>query len=247
MDIDGLGEEAVAALHDAGLIGNVADLYDLSLSRLVAAPLFTRKAKDPNGGDIVVPNKMAEYVLASIEASKQRPLARVLYALGIRHVGFVTAELLVEHLPSIDALQQASEERIAEVPGIGPVVAGAVRDYLSDERNQETLAKLRAHGLRFVEEAPQRAQGPLSGKTLVLTGTLESFSRQQARQRIEELGGKVTDSVSKNTDYVVAGADPGSKLAKAQKAGVAVIGEEEFLRLLEPAGGDAGVEPQAAT
>ena len=130
MDIDGLGEEAVVALHDAGLIGNVADLYDLTLSKLVVVPLFSRKGKDPDGGDIVVPNKIAEYVLASIEASKQRPFARVLYALGIRHVGFVTAELLVEHFPSIDALQEASEERIAEVPGIGPVVAGAVRDYL---------------------------------------------------------------------------------------------------------------------
>ncbi len=236
MDIDGLGEEAVVALHDAGLIGNVADLYALSLSKLVVVPLFSRKGKDPDGGDIVVPNKIAEYVLASIEASKQRPFARVLYALGIRHVGFVTAELLVEHFPSIDALQQASEERMAEVPGIGLVVAGAVRDYLEDERNQETLAKLRAHGLRFVEEAPQRAQGPLSGKTLVLTGTLESFSRQEARRRVEELGGKVTDSVSKNTDYLVAGADPGSKLAKAQAAGVTVIDEAGLLRLLQPDG-----------
>jgi DNA ligase (NAD+) len=232
MDIDGLGEEAVNALHAADLIGNVADLYDLSLSSLVDVPLFSRKAKAPNGDDIEVPNKTAEHVLASIEASRRQPLARVLYALGIRHVGFVTAQLIVEHFPVIDDLEAAGEERIAEVPGIGPVVAAAVRDYLADERNQETLAKLRARGLRFAEEAPQRAEGPLSGSTFVITGTLASFSRSEARRRIEALGGKVTDSVSRSTDYLVAGADPGSKLAKARAAGVRVIDEPEFLHLL---------------
>ncbi|HJW74798.1 MAG TPA: NAD-dependent DNA ligase LigA, partial [Thermoleophilia bacterium] len=128
MDIDGLGEEAVVALHDAGLIDNVADLYDLSLSKLVEAPLFARKARDPDGGDIVVPNKMAEYVLASIAASKRQPLARVLYALGIRHVGGVTGQALVEHFAGMDALEVATPEEIAQVPGVGEVVAAAVRD-----------------------------------------------------------------------------------------------------------------------
>ena len=241
MDIDGVGEESVALLHREGIIRNMADLYDLTRDdfvrveddHVVALPGFGGKTRKGPEGPVLVETRRADKVLASIAASKQRPFARLLYALGIRHVGFVTAELLVEHFPSIDALQTASEGEIAEVSGIGPVVARAVRDHLADERNQETLAKLRERGLRFVEEAPQRAQGPLSGKTLVLTGTLESFSRQEARQRIEALGGKVTDSVSKKTDYVVAGADPGSKLAKAQAAGVSVIAEDEFLRLLE--------------
>jgi len=239
MDVDGLGEEAVIALHDGGLVGNVADLYDLTLSRLVDVPLFTRKAQDPDGGDIVVPNRFAETVLASLEASKQQPFARVLTALGIRHVGGTTAQLLVEHFGSLDALERATETEIAEVPGIGPVVAATVEQYLADPHNRETLAKLRAHGLRFVEEAPRRAEGPLSGKTFVLTGTLDTLSRTEAGERIAALGGKVSSSVSARTDYVVAGASPGSKLAKAQKAGVEVIDEQAFLALL---GGDGGTD-----
>ncbi len=160
MDIDGIGEEAVFALHEAGLVGNVADLYDLTLSRLADVPLFTRKAKGPDGQEIVVPNRFAEIVLASIEASKRQPFARVLFALGIRHVGGTTAQLLVEHFPSLDELERASEAEIAEVPGIGPVVAATVEQYLADPHNRETLAKLRAHGLRFVEEtAAARRRG----------------------------------------------------------------------------------------
>jgi len=237
MDVDGLGEEAVIALHDAGLVGNVADLYDLTLSRLVDVPLFARKARDPDNNDIVVPNRFAETVLASLEASKRQPFARVLTALGIRHVGGTTAALLVEHFPSLEGLERASEVEIAEVPGIGPVVAATVEQYLADSHNRETLAKLRAHGLRFVEEAPQRVEGPLSGKTFVLTGTLDTLSRTEAGERIVALGGKVASSVSSRTDYVVAGANPGSKLAKAQKADVEIVDEQSFLAML---GGDAG-------
>ena len=170
----------------------------------------------------------------------------MLYALGIPHVGFVTAQALVEHFPSMDALEAAGEEEIAEVPGIGPVVASAVRQYLSDEANRETLAKLRAHGLRFVEEAPQRAQGPFSGMTFVLTGRLESMTRPQAAARIEALGGRTSDSVSKATSYVVAGEDPGSKLAKAQKAGVTVLDEPAFLDLLAGAGDDSALRRRPA-
>jgi len=240
MDIDGLGEEAVVALHDAGLVGNVADLYDLTLSRLVDVPLFARKAKGPDGQDIVVPNRFAETVLASIQASKRQPFARVLTALGIRHVGGTTAQLLVEHFPSLDKLERAGEAEIAEVPGIGPVVAATVEQYLADPHNAETLAKLRTHGLRFVEEAPQRVEGPLSGKTFVLTGTLDTLSRTEAGERIAALGGKVASSVSSRTDYVVAGATPGSKLAKAQKAGVEIVDEQAFLAMLGDGGGGEG-------
>jgi DNA ligase (NAD+) len=236
MDIDGVGDEAVWALHEAGLVANVADLYDLSLSRLADVPLFTRKDRGPDGQDIVVPNRFAEILLASIEASKAQPFARVLFALGIRHVGGVTAQLLVEHFASLDELERASEAEIAEVPGIGPVVAATVEQYLVDPHNRETLAKLRAHGLRFVEEAPQRAAGPLSGKTFVLTGTLDTLSRVEAGERIAALGGKVGSSVSSRTDYVVAGASPGSKLAKAQKAGVEIVDEQALLAMLGEGG-----------
>ena len=240
MDIDGVGDEAVAALHEAGLVGNVADLYELTLSRLVGAPLFARKAIGPDGQEIVVPNRFAENLLSAIAASRRQPFARVVFALGIRHVGAVTAELLVEHFPSLDELQGATEAEIAEVPGIGPVVAATVEQYLADVHNRETLTKLRAHGLRFVEEAPRRAAGPLSGKTFVLTGTLDTLSRPAAGERITALGGKVAGSVSGRTDYVVAGANPGSKLAKAGKAGAEIIDEQTFLAMLGAAGDPAG-------
>jgi DNA ligase (NAD+) len=243
MDIDGVGDEAVFALHEAGLVGSVADLYDLSLSRLVDVPLFARKDKGPDGQEIFVPNRFAENLLVSLEASKQQAYARVLFALGIRHVGEVNAQLLVEHFPSLDELRGVAEDEIAEVPGIGPVVAGSVEQYLADPHNRETLAKLRAHGLRFIEETRLRPEGALSGKTFVLTGTLDTLTRGEAGARIEALGGKVTGSVSSRTDYVVAGASPGSKLAKAQKAGVEVLDEQAFLALL---GGSDSVDPAAA-
>ena len=235
MDIEGVGEEVVAALHDAGLIANVADLYSLTLSLLVDVDLFNRKARGPDGRDIVVPSKLADNVLAAIAQSKRQPFARVLYALGIRHVGDVTAQLLVEHFPSLDALQTATAEEVAAVPGLGPAVSGALRQYFDEARNQQTLATLRAHGLRLAEEAPQRRTGPLSGKTFVLTGKLSSLTRPQAAARIQELGGKVGESVSRATDFVVAGDEPGSKLAKARAAGVQVIDEAALLDVLSAA------------
>jgi DNA ligase (NAD+) len=241
MDIDGMGEEAVIWLHEAGLLTNVADVYELSLSTLVGVPLFSRQARGPSGETIEVPSRNAEKLLVAIAQSKEQPFARVLFALGIPHVGFVTAQALVEHIPSLDVLEAASEEEIAEVPGIGPIVASAVRQYLADAPNRDTLSRLRAHGLRFVEDAPQRAQGPFSGMTFVLTGRLESMTRPQAAARVEALGGRTTDSVSKATSYVVAGEDPGSKLAKAQKAGVTVLDEPAFLDLLAGAGEAAGL------
>jgi DNA ligase (NAD+) len=245
MDIEGMGEEIVVALHQAALLSNIADVYDLTLSRLVDVDLFSRQAKGPDAEAIRVPSKLAEKVLASIAASKERPFARVLYALGIPHVGFVTAQALVEQFPTMDGLEAADEEAVAQVPGIGPVVASAVRQFLADERNRETLAKLRGHGLRFSEEAPQRALGPFSGMTFVLTGRLEALTRPQAAARIEALGGRTSDSLSKSTSYVVAGEDPGSKLAKAQRAGVTVLDERGFLELLESAEGGVGA-PLAA-
>lgn len=251
MDVDRLGEEAVAALHAAGLIGNVADLYELTLSRLVEVPLFTRQADDPRdgapkGAKIEVPNKFAETILSSLEASKRQSFARVLFALGMRHVGFVTAQALVEHFPSIDALDAATEEQIAEVPGVGTVVAASIKGYLSDAHNRETIAKLRASGLCFAEESPRRPSGPLSGALFVLTGRLESMTRPQAAARIQALGGRTSDSVSRATAYVVAGESPGSKLAKARKAGVTVLDEAAFRELLAEAESGAGGGSDAA-
>jgi DNA ligase (NAD+) len=233
MDIDGLGDEAVAALHGAGLIDNVADLYDLTLSKLVDVPLFSRKDRGPGGEDIVVPGRLAENVLASITESKRQPFARVLFALGARHVGSVTARALVEHFGSLDALLAGSVDDLAAVPGVGPVVAEALRQYLDDPHNRETLEKLRDRGLRFAEEERSGQGGPLAGRTFVLTGRLASSSRGEAQARIEALGGRVGSAVSRATDYVVVGEDPGSKLAKAQALGVARLGEPEFEALLD--------------
>jgi len=232
MDIDGLGEEAVAALHQAGLIANVADLYDLTLSGLVEVSLFSRKDRGPDGAEIVVPGKLAENVLAAVAASKRQPFARVLFALGMRHVGSVTARALVDHFPTIDALQAATVDDLAAVPGIGAVVAEAVRQYLDDPHNRETVDKLRSRGLRFAEDVPQAPAGPLSGRTFVLTGRLERYSRGQAQAVIEALGGRVSAAVGKGTDYVVAGEAPGSKLDKARRLGVPTLDERAFVELL---------------
>jgi DNA ligase (NAD+) len=243
MDIEGVGEELTAQLYTAGLIDNIAGLYDVTWDQLVRLPGFggTIKRRADGTEEFVPPKeaRRADKVLAAIEASKQQPFARVLFALGIRHVGSVTAQSLVERFPGIDELMAASEEEIAQAPGIGPIVAAGIREHFSDEHNVETVERLRAHGVRFVEEAPQRVEGPLSGVTFVLTGRLESMTRPQAAARIEELGGRATDSVSKATGYVVAGEDPGSKLAKAQKAGVTILDEAGFLELLEQAGDGA--------
>ena len=250
MDIEGIGEETVVLLHQQGLIGNVADLYDLTREhfvrieegKVVNLPLFGAKTRKGDDGALeIVEAKRADKVLAAIEQSKGRPFARVLFALGVRHVGGVTAQALVEHYPSMDALLAARAADLADVPGIGPVVAEAVEQFLGDEHNRETIEKLRAAGVRLVEEAPVRQEGPLTGSTFVLTGKLPTLTRGRAQELIEAAGGKVTGSVSKATDYVVAGEDPGSKLGKAESLGVAVIDEA---RLLELTSGAAGAEGQ---
>ena len=162
-----------------------------------------------------------------------------MYALGIRHVGGVTAQALTQAFPSMDALLAATQDELADVPGIGPVVAEAVRQYLADERNRETIDKLRAAGIVLVADVAAPVSGALSGKTFVLTGKLEGFTRGEAQARIEQLGGRVSSSVSKATDMVVVGEDAGSKLSKAQDLGVAIVDEADFVRLLDEAGGPA--------
>ena len=200
---------------------------------MVNLPLFGAKTRKGEDGALeIVEAKRADKVLAAIEESRQRPFARVLFALGVRHVGSVTAQALVERYPSMDALQTASAEELADVPGIGPVVAEAVEQFLGDEHNRETVDKLRVAGVRLVEDSPARAAGPLTGKSFVLTGKLPTLTRGQAQDLIEAAGGRVSSSVSRATDYVVAGEDPGSKLGKATRLGVTVVDEDGLRALL---------------
>ena len=219
MDIDGLGEENARRFLDIGLIRNMADIYDLTVERLAELDGF---------GEVSAGN-----LVRAIQASKQQPFHLVLYALGIPGIGFVNARNLARHLRSMDRLLEATEEELTEVEGMGPIMAKTVHETLAEERTRELIERLRAHGLEMEEEGPAPpSEGPLVGKTVVLTGTMPNLTRPEATARIEAAGGKVTGSVSKNTDYLVAGADPGSKLTKAQELGTEVLDEEGLLALL---------------
>jgi DNA ligase (NAD+) len=222
MDIEGFGEKLVYRFYDKGLVRSLPDVYALTIERLEPLEGFQRKS--------------AENLAGAIERSKEQPFNRVLYALGIPGIGYVNARALAAHFGSIDALLRATMEEIESVEGIGPVLAGIIRETLDEPRNQQLIADLRAIGLNF-EQAKQgsaAADGelPLAGKTFVLTGTLEGMSREEATSRIEGLGGKVTGSVSRKTDYVVAGDNPGTKLEKAQEFERPVIDEAELERVL---------------
>jgi DNA ligase (NAD+) len=220
MDIEGLGEKQALRFLQEGLIADVGDIYDLDASKLQQLEGF---------GEISARN-----LLDSIEASRGRPFNRVLYALGLPGVGYVTAEALADHFGSIDALRGADPEQIEEVEGVGPIMALQIAESLADERTGELIEKLRERGLNFEQEGDRRPArgGPLDGKTLVLTGTLPSLTREEATTLIKRAGGKVTGSVSKKTDYVVAGPGAGSKLAKAAEAGVTVLTEDEWFALI---------------
>jgi DNA ligase (NAD+) len=249
MDIEGIGEETVELLHAEGLVRDVADLYALRREHfvrveggaVVGLPGFGGKTRRDGDGELVLAEtRRADKVLAALEESKERPFARVLFALGIRHVGAVTAQALIERFPGIDELTAASADDLAAAPGVGPVVAEAVAQYLADAQNRRTIDRLRAAGVRMAEERPTRAGGPLAGRTFVLTGKLATLTRGEAQARIEELGGRVVGSVSARTDYVVVGEAPGSKFAKAQKLGVATLDEPGLLALLADAGQRTG-------
>jgi DNA ligase (NAD+) len=229
MDIDGLGEENVRRFLSEGVIANMADLYELTAERLAGLEGFAEIS--------------ARNLVDAIQQSKQQPFTLVLYALGIPGVGYVNARNLARHLRSIDALMAASEEELTEVEGVGPIMAATVHEELAQERTRELIERLRGYGLNMEEEgAAPPAEGPLVGKTLVLTGTLPNLTRPDATARIEAAGGKVTGSVSKKTDYLVAGDDPGSKLTKAQELGTEVLDEEGLLALL-PADAPAAATP----
>jgi DNA ligase (NAD+) len=177
--------------------------------------------------------KSAANVVAAIEKSKQTTLARFVYALGIRHVGEATAKDLARHFGGLDALMAAGEAELVEAPDVGPVLAQSIAGFFAERHNCDVIGALRAAGVRWTESAPQRAAaGKLLGRTLVLTGTLPGMTREEAKALIEAEGGKVAGSVSNRTDYVIAGAEAGTKLAKAQELGVPVLDEEAFRRLL---------------
>ena len=221
MDIEGLGEKLSYRFLDEGLITDQAEIYDLTVERLTELEGF---------GEISARN-----LVEAIEDSKKQPFPIVLFALGLPEVGYVTARALAEHFGTIDALVEATTEQIEEVEGVGPIVAERLREELAEEPTLELIKRLRERGLRFeLSEAERRAEsGPLDGKTFVLTGTLPELSRDEATNLIRRAGGKVTGSVSKKTDYVVAGDSPGSKFAKAQEVGTEILDEAGLRKLLD--------------
>jgi DNA ligase (NAD+) len=218
MDIEGLGEKQVAMLQERGLVRTAGDFYRLNAEQLVALEGF---------GELSARN-----LLAAIDASKERPFARVLFALGIEEVGEVTGRNLAQRFRNIDSLLQASAAEIAETQGVGEKMASLIREQLDDDRMRALIADLREIGLRFHEEGPPPSEGPLAGKTLVLTGSMPEWSREEATRRIMAAGGRVTGSVSKKTDYVVAGESPGSKLERAERLEIAVLDEAGLRELL---------------
>jgi DNA ligase (NAD+) len=221
MDIDGLGEKQALRFLEEGLIADVADIYELDEEKLSGLEGF---------GEVSARN-----LVAAIEASRERPFKRVLYALGLPGVGFVTAEALADHFGSIDELHGADPEGIEEVEGVGPIMAVQIAESLADEPTWALVEKLREKGLRLEADASERRAtgGPLEGKTLVLTGTLPELTREQAEAMVKDAGGKVVNSVSKKTDYVVAGESPGSKLAKAESLGTTILDEAGLRALLD--------------
>jgi DNA ligase (NAD+) len=222
MDIEGLGEERVTQFVNAGLLADAADVYSLTVEALV--PLER------------IGERSAQLLVAAVDQSRARPLAKLLVGLGIRHVGPSAAVALARDLGNLDAIAAADVEALAVVPGVGGVIAESVVAFFANERNRALIEKLRAAGVNF--QGPERAEvhvdGPsLAGMTFVLTGTLPSMTREEAQAELEARGGKVTASVSKKTSYVVVGASPGSKLAKAEQLGVPTLDEPALRHLLE--------------
>ena len=227
LDIEGLGEKLVDQLVDAHIVHSLPDLYKLGL---VALSSLDRMA-----------DKSAQNVLAALEKSKHTTLPRFLYGLGIRHIGEATAKDLARHFGTLDAIMDASMEQLLEVRDVGPIVALALRTFFDQPHNREVVEQLRACGIHWPEEAPAaRAPQPLAGKTFVLTGTLPTLGRDDAKALLEAAGAKVAGSVSKKTDYVVAGEEAGSKLAKALELGVAVLDEAGMQALLAAEQGAPG-------
>ena len=221
MDIRGIGEKLCTALLKVGLVKNVADLYDLTNQQLLTLERMAEKS--------------AANIIDSINKSKDRPLSRVIFALGILHVGEEMAGLLANHFGSIDKLADASGEELLSIPTVGPKLADSITAFFRQEQNRSLLKRLRKAGLRLEEEAVKPEELPLAGQEFVITGRLETFARQEAEAQVKALGGSIGSSVTRKTTYLVVGADPGSKLARAQALGIKQLTEEEFLRLLRQA------------
>jgi DNA ligase (NAD+) len=219
LDIEGLGDKLAEQLVDGGIVNTPADLYKLGMSVLADLDRMGEKS--------------ALNLLEAIEHSKRTTLARFIYALGIRNVGEATAKDMARHFGKLESLMEADEETLQQVRDVGPVVAQSIVAFFSEPHNIEVVKALRAHGVQWVEHEVQAVrESPFSGKTFVLTGTLANMTREQAKEKLETLGAKVSGSVSKKTDYVVAGVEAGSKLEKAKELGVAVLDEQQFLALL---------------
>ncbi len=225
MDIDGLGIKIVEMLVDKGLLQSVADIYHLKVETLAELERMGKKS--------------AENLVQAIEHSKERPFAKVLYALGIREVGEATAQLLANHFGDLPPLIEATEVSLMEIPDIGPVVASHIHGFFHDKRNISIIKQLKEAGVRWPvkikngQDAKKSVESlPLFGKTFVLTGSLTNFTREEAKERLQELGAKVTDSVSKNTNFLVAGEEAGSKLKKAEGLGVKILTEDEFKKMI---------------
>ncbi len=224
MDIEGLGDKWIDILVDRGMVKTVADLYQLKVRDLTSLERMGEKS--------------ASNLVKAIEGSREPVLWRFLYALGIREVGEATAKALASHFGTLEAIADADEEALQEVPDVGPIVAGHIRSFFDQSHNQETLQALKDAGVRWQEEVVEQGEKPLQGETWVLTGTLSGMTRDEAREKLEALGAKVAGSVSKKTDCVVAGEAAGSKLAKAEQLGVPVLDEEGLLKLLKEHGLD---------
>jgi DNA ligase (NAD+) len=225
MDIEGLGDKLVDQLVDAGIVRTLPELYKLGVLKLAALDRMAEKS--------------AQNLVDALDKSKRTTLGRFLFSLGIRHVGETTAKDLAKHFGQLDRIMDASVEQLLEVRDIGPIVAQSIRTFFDQPHNREVVEQLRAAGVEWEEHegvAADAAPKPFAGKTFVLTGTLPSMTRDEAKERIEAAGGKVAGSVSKKTHYVVAGAEAGSKLDKAQELGVTILDQAGLEALLGSAG-----------
>jgi len=218
MDIEGLGEKLIGQLIREKLIEDPGDLYSLTVEKLIPLERMAQKS--------------AENLMAALEQSKSRPLERLIFALGIRHVGIGAARTLAQTYGSLDALRAASEDELQRIHEVGPRMAESIREFFSNPANLTVIEKLRRAGVRLAEEKKAAGRQPLAGKTLVLTGALEKFTREQAGERIRALGGHVASAVSARTDYVIAGSGAGSKLDKARALGITILDEEAFLQMI---------------
>jgi DNA ligase (NAD+) len=219
MDIDGLGEKQVSHFMDLGWVKTAADFYRLEADKIAELEGF---------GPV-----SAGKLVAAIEASKREPFGRLLFALGIEEIGYVTGRNIAQQFRTVDALLAATPEEIEQTPGVGPKMSQVIHAQLADPEIRALIDDLRSLGLRFEEEGPPPGEGPLAGKTLVITGTLPTLTREEATERIIAAGGRVTGSVSRKTSYVVAGESPGSKLAQAERLEVPVLDERGLLSLLD--------------